>query len=126
MTDRSDTVNDALRFIDADVVVDVDRPKGSRHPAYGFVYPLNYGFVPGTMSGDGEPIDAYVLGPDEPLSRFEGRCVAVVVREEEDDPKLVVVRPGDDPTDDEILEQVEFQEQFFSSSIVRGRAPTAS
>jgi len=38
----------------------VDRPKGSTHPRYPDVqYPLDYGYVDGTRSGDGEGIDIW-------------------------------------------------------------------
>ena len=40
----------------------MDRPLGCKHPKYGFIYPVNYGYVPKTVSGDGEEWDAYVLG----------------------------------------------------------------
>ena len=29
---------------------------GSRHPKHGFIYPVNYGYVPNTISGDGEEL----------------------------------------------------------------------
>ena len=39
----------------------VDRPKGSAHPRYPTVrYPLDYGYLAGTRSGDGEGIDVWV------------------------------------------------------------------
>lgn len=25
---------------------------GSKHPKHGFIYPINYGYVPNTVSGD--------------------------------------------------------------------------
>ena len=44
---------------ESDVVV--DRPKGSGHPRYpGFVYGLDYGFLDGTVSSDGEGIDVWI------------------------------------------------------------------
>lgn len=43
------------------VVMD-NRPLGYKHPKYGFIYPVNYGYVPNTVFGDGEELDAYVLG----------------------------------------------------------------
>ena len=52
------------------VKVKIDRPLGSKHPKHGFEYEVNYGFVPGTVSGDGEELDCYVLGVDEPLEEF--------------------------------------------------------
>lgn len=39
----------------------IDRPKGSGHPRYpGFVYELDYGYLDGTVSSDGEGIDVWV------------------------------------------------------------------
>ena len=38
------------------VQVKIDRPKGSKHPKFGFEYPLNYGYIPYTISGDGEEL----------------------------------------------------------------------
>ncbi len=38
----------------------IDRPQGSRHPHHRFVYPLNYGYLEGTRSGDGDGIDIWV------------------------------------------------------------------
>jgi inorganic pyrophosphatase len=39
----------------------IDRPKGSVHPRYpDMVYPLDYGYLEGTTSGDGQGIDVWV------------------------------------------------------------------
>ncbi len=38
----------------------VDRPRGSAHPRYpDFTYPLDYGYLDGTTSGDGAGIDVW-------------------------------------------------------------------
>jgi len=38
----------------------IDRPKGSHHPHYpDIVYPLDYGYLDGTTSGDGSGIDVW-------------------------------------------------------------------
>ena len=43
----------------------VDRPKGSHHPRFPeIVYQLDYGYLAGTSSNDGEGIDVW-LGSDE-------------------------------------------------------------
>ena len=52
------------------VTVQVDRPVGYLHGD--ILYPINYGFVPGLMGGDGEEQDAYILGVDTPLSDLQG------------------------------------------------------
>jgi inorganic pyrophosphatase len=39
----------------------IDRPKGSTHPRYpAFIYPLDYGYLAGTRSGDGDGIDVWL------------------------------------------------------------------
>jgi len=39
----------------------VDRPKGSPHPRYpSFRYPMDYGYLQGTCSPDGDGIDAWI------------------------------------------------------------------
>ncbi len=101
------------------VTVIIDRPLGSRHPRYGFVYPVNYGYVPGTLAPDGEGLDAYVLGVARPLARFRGQCVALLHRVDDDDDKLVVVPPDMTISDQEILAATAFQEQFFRTLLVR-------
>ncbi len=38
----------------------IDRPKNSRHPRYDdYVYPMDYGYLEGTKSQDGEGIDVW-------------------------------------------------------------------
>lgn len=37
----------------------IDRPRGTLHPRYGFAYPLDYGYLAGTRTGDGEGIDVW-------------------------------------------------------------------
>ncbi len=51
----------------------VDRPKGSPHPRFpSIAYPLDYGYLKGTLSGDGKELDVW-RG-----SLVEGRLDAVV------------------------------------------------
>ena len=107
------------RFLGETVTVSMDRPMGSRHPEHGFVYPVNYGFIPGESAPDGDELDAYVLGVFEPLEQFIGRCIAVLHRTDDDDDKLIVVPDGRAYTDDQIRALTEFQEQWFTSVIWR-------
>lgn len=38
----------------------IDRPRGSHHPRYPeIVYPLDYGYLDGTTSGDGKGVDIW-------------------------------------------------------------------
>lgn len=101
------------------VNVKMDRPLGSRHPKHDFVYLTNYGYIPNTISGDLEELDAYVLGEFEPLESFTGKVIAIIRRTNDNDDKLVVVKEGKNYSDDEIKAIVEFQERFFESIIIR-------
>lgn len=50
------------------VKVTVDRPMGSYHPNHRYIYyPVNYGYIKGIMSPNGEEQDAYILGVDHPV-----------------------------------------------------------
>lgn len=110
---------DARRFLNQMVTVTVDRPMGSRHPQHGFVYPVNYGFVPGTLAPDGEELDAYVLGVFEPVEQVNGRCLAIIRRLDDNDDKLIIVPQNRQYNNKQIEALVEFQEQFFTSVIIR-------
>ncbi len=110
---------DSNQFLGQIVSVKIDRPLGSQHPKHGYVYPVNYGFIPETTSPDGEELDVYVLGIDKPLERFSGRCIAVVHRLNDEDDKLIVVPDGVVFSDEEIRQAVYFQEQYFQSVIIR-------
>jgi len=115
---HADHLTQALSFIGKTVPVKVDRPLHSKHPKHGFVYDLNYGFVPETESGDGEELDAYIMGVDKPVDTFEGVCVAVVHRTNDNDDKLVVIPKGAPaPKEAEIRKATHFQEQFFQSEV---------
>lgn len=107
------------KYLGKTVRISIDRPLGSKHPKYGFSYSVNYGFVPGTISGDGEELDAYVLGVNTPLSEFEGKCIAVIHRTNDNDDKLIIAPRGLCFSDDEIEEQTAFQEKWFQHIIIR-------
>ena len=101
------------------VEVKMDRPMGSKHPKHGFIYPVNYGYVPNTISGDGAELDCYVLGVFEPINEFKGKCIAVIHRTNDNDDKLIIVPEEKDYSDDAIRALTEFQERFFESIIIR-------
>lgn len=106
-------------YIGKIVNVKIDRKLGSKHPKHGFIYPLNYGFIPNTISGDGEELDAYILGTFEPVDNFQGRCIAIIHRTNDNDDKLIVVPDGKEYIDEQIEALVEFQERFFKHVIIR-------
>lgn len=110
---------DTRQFLGKTVTVLMDRPLGTKHPKYGYIYPVNYGFIEGTHAPDGQEVDAYALGVENPVDEFTGRCIALIHRLKDNDDKLVVVPEGVTMTDEEIRQVVHFQEQYFESEIRR-------
>ncbi|MFD9682208.1 inorganic pyrophosphatase [Rhodococcus sp. NPDC059969] len=50
----------ALDHLAATSTVVIDRPRGSAHPRYpAAIYPLDYGYLDGTVSADGDGIDLF-------------------------------------------------------------------
>lgn len=109
----------ARDFIGKIVDVHVDRPLGTKHPKHGFMYMLNYGFIPKTISGDGEELDAYLVGVYEPVENFSGKVIAVIHRTNDDDDKLIVAPENVEYSDDAIKALTEFQEKYFEFEILR-------
>jgi inorganic pyrophosphatase len=94
-------------FLGKTVLAKIDRPLGSRHPKRNFVYLLNYGFVPGVMSPDGEELDVYIVGVRE------GCCIAVIQRLDDQDDKLILAPIGKGYTDDQILFSPSFKRDIL-------------
>ena len=46
----------STEYINKVVKVKIDRKIGSKHPKYNYIYPINYGYVPGTITEDGEAL----------------------------------------------------------------------
>lgn len=106
-------------YLNKTVTVQIDRPLGSKHPEHNFIYPVNYGYISNTISGDGEEIDCYILGEFQPLQTFTGKCIAVIHRLNDNDDKLIVTNEDRTFEDNEIKVLTEFQERFFKSVLIR-------
>ncbi len=109
----------AKDYLGKDIEIIIDRSLGSRHPKHGFTYNINYGYVPNTTSGDGEELDAYLLGEFEPVKKATGKVIAIIQRTNDDDDKLIVSKEGVNYSDDAIRALTEFQEKYFESIIIR-------
>ncbi len=115
---------DLRLLLGTQVNVEIDRPLGSSHPRHpDIVYDINYGFIPGTTSGDGMPIDANVPGIDKPVTDASGVIVAVIERVDDEEDKLVVRQDPANRAAEEIRRDTAFQEQFFRSRIILAGNP---
>lgn len=106
---------DYAAFLGKNVHVVVDRPIGYRHGD--LVYPVNYGYIPGLLAGDGEEQDAYILGVAQPLTEFDGQVIAVIHRRDDAEDKFVVAPMGQRFHQGQIAQAVSFQERFFDSYV---------
>lgn len=108
-----------MDYLGQTVTVKIDRPKGSVHPQHpDMTYGVNYGYVEnGITMPDGEKIDAYLLGADEPVSEFTGTVTAVIRRRNDNEDKLIVVPEGMSVTREEIRRDTHFCEQYFDGVI---------
>jgi len=114
-------MTNSKQFLNKIVTVKIDRPIGSKHSEKypNTIYPINYRYVPNTISADNEELDCYVLGIDEPLDSFTGKCIAIIHRIKDNDDKLIIVPEGKDYSDEAINALTEFQERFFEHIIIR-------
>jgi len=110
--------NSPLSYLGKPVFVSIDRPLGSLHPDHGFIYEVNYGFAPGILAPDGEPLDAYVLGVDAPIKEFTGICIAVIERKDDVESKLVIAPKNRMFSQSEIISLTSFQERYFKVKVV--------
>lgn len=62
----------------------IDRPKGSRHPSHDqILYPLDYGYLQGTRSPDGEGIDVWIGSEAQPRLKAAFLCADSEQRDSE-------------------------------------------
>ena len=108
----------AWSYLGKTVTVKIDRPAGSVHPEYpDTIYPVNYGYLPGTVGGDGEALDCYVLGCSEPLLEFTGQVIGVIHREHDKEDKLAAAPEGMRFHQGEIAAAVHFIERYYKTTI---------
>lgn len=109
----------ARSYLGKTLHIGIDRPIGYVHHKgkYDLVYPINYGYIPDVLGGDGEEMDVYLLGVDAPVKEFDAHIIAIVHREDDIEDKLVGAPIGMTFTADEIAAAVHFQEQYYRSYI---------
>lgn len=92
----------------------IDRPLGTSHPQYPeLIYPINYGHLDDVFANDREEQDIYLFGTDQALTNFEGKVIAVWRRFNDVEDKWIVSLNGENISQEKILRDISFQEQFF-------------
>ncbi len=105
-------------YLGKTVRIKIDRPINSVHPKHAdIIYPVNYGFIPNGIGGDGEELDVYLLGVDVPVEEYTARIIGIVHRHNDVEDKLVAAPDGKTFTKEEIQKAVHFQEQYYESEI---------
>ena len=107
-------------YLGKEIKIIIDRPLGSKHPKHGFIYKVNYGYIPKTKAPDGEEIDAYLIGSDKPVKAAIGKCIGIIHREDDNDDKLVVALPGAENLDKKaIMDQLPRWRWSKNTNLVR-------
>ena len=103
----------------ATVTIIIDRPMGTYHPKHSdLYYPINYGYIPGVLGGDGEELDVFLLGVDHPVETYTGRIIGIVYRADDVEDKLIMAPEGMSFTAEEMAAAVHFQEKYYDSTVV--------
>ena len=110
--------NEKMKFKERIFSAVIDRPVGFED-SFGNVYPINYGYIPELMGGDGEEQDVYIVSLDQqqPLEVFTGKLVAIIRRRDDIEDKWVLAPLDEKVNKDLIAEQTYFMEQYFDSWI---------
>ncbi|MBQ7044988.1 MAG: NUDIX domain-containing protein [Clostridia bacterium] len=106
-------------YMGKSVRIEIDRPIGYEHvkEKYSITYPINYGYIPGVLGGDGEELDVYLLGVNEPVKEYTAKIIGIVYRENDVEDKLVAAPEGMAFNQAEIAENIHFQEQYYKTHI---------
>lgn len=58
----------------------IDRPRGTSHPRYSdMIYPLDYGYLEDTISGDGGGIDVWLGSLSQAMDKHGGRMLTGIL-----------------------------------------------
>lgn len=105
-------------YLGKTVQIKIDRPLGSAHPRHAdLLYPVNYGYIPDTVSGDGEELDVYLLGIEIPVEAYTGKIIGIIHRLDDVEDKLVAAPEGLTFNREEITNAVRFQEQYYQTGV---------
>ncbi len=106
-------------YLGKTVDIKIDRPIGYVHhkEKYSLHYPINYGYIPDVLGGDGEELDVYLLGVTDPVKEYRVRIIGIVHRHNDVEDKLIAAPEGMVFYQNEIAEAIDFQEQYYETHV---------
>ncbi len=106
-------------YLGKTVDIKIDRPIGYVHKKenYSLTYPINYGYIPEVLGGDGEELDVYLLGVNEPVTEYKAKIIGIAHRENDVEDKLIAAPENMSFTKEEIEKTVNFQEQYYKTYV---------
>ena len=106
-------------YLGKTVTIGIDRPVGYVHhkEKYSLHYPINYGYIPGVLGGDGEELDVYLLGVSTPVTEYTCRIIGIAHRENDVEDKLIAAPDGMHFTVEEMAAAINFQEKYYDTTV---------
>lgn len=106
-------------YLGKEVYIEIDRPIGYVHHKgeKTLVYPINYGYIPGVLGGDGEELDVFLVGVDTPVQSYTGHIVGIAYRADDVEDKLIMAPTGVGFSAEEMARAVRFQEKYYKTTI---------
>lgn len=125
LPNNPDTANEYFNVVieiprGSKVKYELDKPTGllkvDRVLYSSVIYPANYGFLPRSFCGDGDPLDVLVLGhePVQPLAIMKARAIGLMrmLDEGESDDKVIAVHIHD-PSFNEYTDMAQLPKHVF-------------
>ncbi len=106
-------------YLGKTVHIGIDRPVGYVHKKknYTLIYPINYGYIPNVLGGDGEELDVYLLGVSEPIKECDVHIIGIVHRENDIEDKLIAAPINMEFSKTEIEKAISFQEKYYKTYV---------
>lgn len=106
-------------YLGKTVDIKIDRPIGYVHKKekYSLTYPINYGYIPDVLGGDGEELDVYLLGVNRPVTEYKAKIIGIAHRKNDVEDKLIASPINKVFYQNEIAEAIHFQEQYYKTKI---------
>lgn len=119
MMDLKERHEQVEAYLGKTVTIEIDRPIGYVHikGEKTLIYPINYGYIPGVLGGDGEELDVYLMGVDHEVSSYTGRIIGIVYRADDVEDKLIMAPMGEEYSARDMARAVYFQEKYYHTTV---------